>query len=163
MNHFLYIVLAACLLALGIVYGLPYFQQPDVDRLVETALNAPSNDEQLKAAQELARLEDEAIVGLRELLSKSNNENVVTTSIMGLSRQMDYESMDQILAKLDDGSLAVRAASATAATKLLGRNHHFPVRGTDQERAKVRDRILADWESYRESDLFEFNKTRFQN
>ena len=162
MNHFLYIVLATGLLALGFVYGLPYFQKPNVDRLVEQALNAPTNEEQLAAAQELSNLERKALPGLRQLLSESENENVVATSIMGLSRQMDYESTDQILAKLDDTSTTVRAATAKASTKLLGRNHHFPVRGTDKERARIRDQILADWERYRKSELFEFNKQRYQ-
>ncbi len=162
MNHFLYIVLAAGLFALGFVYGLPFLRQPSADRLVQQALNAPTESERVQAARTLAQLDQAGVEGLRQLLSKSDNEDIVAISILGLSRQMDYECMDQILANLDDSSITVRSASAKAAANLLGRNHHFPVKGDVEERNRVKERILADWEQYRDSELFEFNQERFQ-
>ena len=162
MNHFLYIVLAAGLIALGFVYGLPYLRQPSADRLVQQALNASTEAEQAKAARQLAQLDDAAVEGLHQLLTQSDNEDVVAISVLGLSRQMDYECMDQILAKLDDPSITVRSAAAKAAANLLGRNHHFPLNGTVDQRNRVKERMLADWEQYQASELFEFNQQRSQ-
>ena len=162
MNHFLYIVLAAGLFALGFVYGLPYLRQPSANRLVQQALNAPTESERVQAARELVQLDRAAVAELRQLLSESDNEDIVAISVLGLSRQMDYECMDQILAKLDDSSITVRSASAKATANLLGRNHHFPVNGAEKERNRVKELILADWEHYQSSELFKFNQERFQ-
>ena len=162
MNHFLYIVLAAGLIALGFVYGLPYLQQPSAERLVQQALNASTEAEQVDAARELAKLEKASVAGFRQLLNQSDNADVVAVSILGLSRQMDYECMDQILNKLDNSSITVRSAAANAAANLLGRNHHFPVDGTVAQRNRIKERILADWEHYQGSELFEFNQQRYQ-
>lgn len=84
-------------------------------------------------------------------------------SVLGLSRQMDYECMEQILDKLDDPAITVRSAAAKAAVNLLGRNHHFPVNGNAKERDRIKKQIIEDWEQYECSELFEFNQQRFQH
>ena len=163
MNHFRYAFVALGAIVLFAIYGLPYFFQPNVDRLVEQALNATSPSEQLAAAKELCQIGEPAVDGLRRITVESKNEDVVAASLLGVTRLMDYESMDQILIRLVDPSLVVRSAAAKAAAKLLGRDHHFPVRGMREDQQRVKNEIVKDWEEYNGSELFEFNKTRMKN
>lgn len=156
-------MIAVGIIALGIIYGLPYLRKPDIDHLVETALTAATDSEQVDAAQQLAQLGEPALEGMRKLLQQSSNEDVVAVSIVGVARLSDYQCMDPILNKLDDSSVTVRSAAASAAAKLLGRNHHFPVTGPPDQRARVRDQMIKDWEEYNGSELFKFNQNRFKN
>ncbi len=163
MNHFLYTVLAVGVIALGIVYGLPYLRHPDIDRLVDNALTATSDADQLEATRQLAQLGEPACDGLRQIIAESDNPDVVATALLAVTRMMDYQSMDQILIKLDDPSLTIRSAAAKSVAKLLGRDHHYPIRGSAAERTLVKEQIVKDWEAYNGSELFEFNKKRFNN
>ena len=163
MKHFPYALIALGAIVLFAVYGLPYFGRPNVDRLVEQALNATSQSEQLDAARQLSQLGEPALAGLRQIIADSNNEDVVAVSILGVTRLMDYQSMDQILIRLEDPSLTVRSAAAKSVAKLLGRDHHYPVRGRPEEQARVKNLIVEDWEAYNGSELFEFNQKRLKN
>lgn len=163
MNHFRYGLIVLGAIALFVIYGLPYFGKPDIDRLVEQALNASSQSEQLDAARELSQIGDPALDGLRQIIADSDNPDVVATGILGVTRLMDYQSMDQILTKLDDDSVAIRSAAAKAAAKLLGRDHHYPADGTPLQRSRSKTKIVQDWEKYNGSELFEFNKKRLKN
>ena len=96
-----------------------------------------------------------------KVIAQSGNEDVVATSLLAVTRLNDYQSMDQILMKLDDPSTTVRSTAATSVAKLLGRDHHFPVRGSKAERTRVKNQIVKDWKQYNGSELFEFNKNRF--
>lgn len=163
MNQLRYAFIAFGALALVAIYGWPYLFEPSIDSLVNTALNASSPSDQLAATRKLCQKGAPALEGLRRVTAESNNEDVVAACLSGVSLLMDYESMDQILNRLDDSSLVVRSAAAKAATKLLGRDHHFPVRGLPEEQQRVKNEIVKDWESYNGSKLFEFNKKRIEN
>lgn len=162
-RRYLYPVLVVGVVAVVVMYGLPLSQRPGIDRLTTQALSASSATDQIKAAQQLSQLGQPALAGMRRVMNESNNDDVVAISILGVSRQMDYESMDQILEKLGDPSATIRIAAAKATTKLLGRDHHFPVNGPLELRTRIKNQIAQDWQEYDGSALFEFNKNRFEN
>lgn len=159
MNRPLYIIAAvlACILLVTV------FWKPTVsaDRLIKLALTAESEEVQVQATQQLSQLGDSGIHGLRRVFKESKNDEVVAVSIMGLSRHRDYPSMLPIIAKLEDPAENVRYAASKAVTRLLGRDHRFPVRGTQEEQAKFKKTIEKDWEQYYGSELFKYNERRF--
>ena len=148
------------LLVVGFIYGRGYFGKPSIASLKESALNGSSAEQQISAAQQLSELG--AVDALREVLEKTTNPDVSAVCILGVARQRDYDSMDLLLAKLDDNSENVRATAASALTKLLGRKYHFPASGRADERAAIKEQIVQDWNDYNGSELFEFNKNRFK-
>ena len=154
------VVLAAVLVLLAIFYLPKLFGGPDIEALTDAALNDPSHQAQIRAAQELAQLGEPALESLRKIASESANPGVLSVCILGISRQSDYESMDIIIAKLDNPESSVRSSAATALRKMLGRDFHFPVDGSKENRDRVRDEIIKDWNLYNGSELFEFNKNR---
>ena len=153
------VALVICLVAVSLIYGLQSLRRPDIESLANQAL-AGSPADQIKAAQQLALLGQPAVTAMRRVMTNSDNDEVIAISILGLSRNRDYQSMNHILTCLDDPSATVRSAAAVASTNLLGRNHHFPVNGSLEARARVRNEMIRDWESYNGSELFEFNKNR---
>ncbi|MEM7456320.1 MAG: hypothetical protein AAF456_18375 [Planctomycetota bacterium] len=163
MKYFLYTTLLLGLVLLGVVYVLPILQRPGADALVEKALTATDEREQVRAARDLVALGNTAQSGLRQLMSDSTNESVVSVAIAGAAELYDYDSMDLIIDKLDDPSLEVRTAAGKATTGLLGRDHHFPAGGSEVERARIKAQIEEDWQSYNGSELFEFNRNRLGN
>ncbi len=163
MKQFRYAIIAFGAIVLLAIYGLPYLLQPSVERLTDRALNASSPSDQLDATRKLCQLGEPALEGLRRIAVESNNEDVVAAALLGVTRLMDYQSMDQILTRLGDPSFVVRSAAAKAAAKLLGRDHHYPVRGMPEDQQRVKDAMVKDWEAYNGSELFEFNKNRMKN
>ncbi|MEC9091339.1 MAG: hypothetical protein VX438_01445, partial [Planctomycetota bacterium] len=131
-----------------------------VEQLVQKALTANEESQRIQAAQELSRLGEEGLLGMRQVFNESDNTVVIAISLLGLSRQRDYQCMDLIIDKLDDSEETVRAAAAKAVTCLLGRDYGFPVRGKVSEWTEYKKRIHNDWEQYRGSELFEFNLQR---
>lgn len=148
-------------LLVGVVYGLPLLRKPDFDALANTALTADSEKDRIEATQELSRLGLPSVSALRTVLDGSNDEKVVAVCLLALARQQDYPSMEKIIAKLDDPTVNVRTAAAKATSKLLGRNHHFPVAGTERERQRIKEQIEEDWKQYNGSPLFKKNVERF--
>lgn len=145
----------------GVVFGLPLLRKPDIETLAQTALTATSEIDRVQAAQELSRIGLPAVSGLRTVIAESTNEKVVSIVLQALARQQDYPSMEVIIAKLDDPSVNVRTAAAKATSKLLGRNHHFPVTGSERDRAAVKAEIEEDWNEYNGSPLFKINVKKF--
>lgn len=152
-------VLLALLLA---VYLVTLFWHPasNIEQLIQQALAANDEVQQVQAAQELSRLGEEGLAGLRKVFTESDNAAVISVSILGLSRQRDYHCMESFIEKLDDPQENVRAAAAKAVVHLLGRDYGFQVRGTLSHRAEFMEKIRDDWEQYRGSELFKFNDQR---
>lgn len=152
-------------LALGLVvfYGARFlFAGPSASTLRDIALNGDTTQAQREAARQLADLGEAGVKDLRDVARQSNNEEVVAVCLIGLARQYDDECMDLFLEKLDDPSITVRVAASKACTKILGRDHHFPIQGSADERERIKQNMTKDWEAYYGSELYEFNKQRFK-
>jgi len=134
-------------------YSFGFLRPPDFDALSETAISGPTSQEQISAAQQLAQIGEEAIPSLRLVSRESGNPDVVSVCVLALSRTLDYGSMDIVLEKLGDSSAVVRSAAAIAGGKMLGRDFHFPVDGSEQERDSIRQRIVKEWNDYNGSEL----------
>lgn len=160
-SHKLYAALALGLAVFGLILAKSIWGGADIAALTRTALESPVDKEQIEAAQKLSELGE--VEALRTVLDQSKNSDVLSVCILGVARQRDYESMDLLLAKLDDNSVNVRSSAATALTKMLGRKYHFPASGRANQRAEIKKQIEKDWIDYKDSELFEFNKERFKD
>lgn len=157
------VVVLLLLVAIGGVYlATKFLGGPSIQSLQQTALNGATSEAQVQAAQQLAQLGEDAVDALRVVSAQSTNPDVVSVIILAISRLRDYKSIDVLIAKLDDNVVRVRSSAAKALEKMLGRDYHFPVDGSDSERANIRDQIIEDWNSYNGSELFEHNKKRFK-
>lgn len=155
------IVVLAVVALFALVYFVPqFFGGPNIASLQQTALSGATEQEQVRAAQQLGQIGRPALEALRVVSQESQNPGVVSVCILAMSRLYDYDSMDVLLAKLEDDAIGVRSSAATALEKLLGRDYHFPVEGNESERADVRDRIIEDWNLYNGSELFEHNRKK---
>lgn len=154
--------LSVILALLLVIYLMTVFwhSASSVEQLVQQALSADEEVQRIQAVQELSRLGKEGLDGLRQVFGESENAAVISVSLLGLSRQHDYQCMESFIEKLDDPQEAVRAAAAKAVARLLGRDYGFQVRGTVSQRAEFMEKIRDDWEEFRGSELFEFNNQR---
>jgi len=152
-------------LALGavcVVMAVVLLRTPRAARLLNDALHSKDQSAQLKATQGLLKLGPDALRETKTVASKSTNLEVTALAIAGLAEHRDYSSIELLFAKLDDPSPIVRASAARAVARLLGRDYHFPVEGSANERAKSKEAIVADWNALKGSLLFRRNIERLQ-
>ena len=129
-------------------------------RLLNDALHSQDPSAQLKATQGLLKLGSDALDETKAVVSQSENHDVTSLAIAGLANHRDYSSIDLLFAKLDDPTPFVRASAARALARLLGRDHHFPVEGSADERVKSKETIIADWNALKNTELFRRNIDR---
>lgn len=153
----LVLVVAALFLFLPKLFG-----GPNIESLRDTALNGSTTEQKIRAAQELSKMGVPALEAIRDVAEKSDLPGIVSVCILAVSRHRDYQCMDLLLSKLDDESPHVRASASKALEKMLGRDYHFPIEADSATRAEVKAKIVADWELYEGSELFEHNKNRFE-
>jgi hypothetical protein len=166
---------AAISLALALAFGvagwavigassrvISWLRRPSVRSLAEKAISG-QRSEATSAARDLDRM---ALAGeinadlIRRVADEAQDESVRMMALVRLASLWDYEAMPLLLEMLDADSPALRRSSAKAIAKLLGRDHHFPADGTPKERSDGRQRIVKDWETYKDSKLFHVNKER---
>ena len=85
--------LSVILALLLVIYLVTVFwhSASNVELLVQQALAADEEVQQIQAAQELSRLGKEGLDGLRQVFGESDNAAVISVSLLGLSRQHDYQ------------------------------------------------------------------------
>ncbi len=127
------------------------------EELARLALEAPTPDEQERAAVRLAELGPEATSHLRRVLSESQSSAVRAACIRGLAARRDYDSMPEFLKALEDESPLVRGRAGVAVQKLLGadcgyrqdlpqRQHQAAVKALRKEWERLKDsEMMQDW------------------
>lgn len=162
------IALACCIAGWAVVgagaHTISWLRRPSARALAEKAISA-SQSEATSAAQDLDRmaLAGQVDVGsIRRIAHEARDDSVRAMAFSRLASLWDYEAMPLLLETLDADSPALRRSAAKALAKLLGRDHHFPVNGTPKERGDARDRIVKDWDKYKDSKLFQVNKERLK-
>jgi len=157
--------LGGTILLVAVVYGCRYWnweEKRTPEELARIALEGETPEARQLAAAELTEYGEEAKSLMREVLSQSDHENVRATMIHGLGRIYDYDSMEIILAGLQDESPIVRGRSAVAARKMIGRSFHYDPSMSKEQRAEVVQAIRKEWENIRDSGLIEHFKERMK-
>ncbi len=164
---------------LGIVAGivlfvtLAYFawgwlseEQPQTpQQLTQQALEAEGPVEREMAVARLAQLPttgQKASVHLRQVLQKSDLPSVRATAIQGLASEGDYDSLDVIIAALNDPDPLVRGRACAAVEDMLGMR--FDMRHDDPiEKRKIKIKLVIDaWQNMQNSPVLEDWKKRRQ-
>lgn len=155
--------LAATVLLVAVVYGCRYIDWDTKrlpDELADVALTGSTPEDRQLAAAELTEYGEEAKTHMRDVLARSDDPNVRGICINGLAKIYDYESIEIMLAGLDDESPVIQGSCLVALRKLLGRSFHFdPSMGEDARKKRIAQ-IRAEWESIRDSGLAEQFKER---
>ena len=155
--------LGATVLLVAAVYGCRYIDwdtQRPPDVLAEVALSRGTTEERQLAAAELTEYGEEAKQYMRDVLAKSNDENVKATCIQGLAKIYDYGSIEIMLDGLDSESPVIQGSCLVAVRKLIGRSFHFDPNMSQSARTKRIAEIRKEWESIRDSGLIEDFKAR---
>lgn len=138
-----------------VVYGirlLPSGGPPPAEELARLALEADSAEEREKAAIQLTDAEGlEALEHLRRVATESKDANVRAVCVLEIGDRRDYESMDLLLAALDDESALVRARAAKAVGRIIGREYHYAHNAPRSERQSTIDAIQACWQEMQTS------------
>lgn len=148
-----------------LVYGCQYIDWETKrlpDELVQVALNGESLEEKELAAAELTEYGEEAKTHMREVVAASGDPSVRAMCIHGLALIYDYESIDIMLAGLEDDSDIVQGRCVLAIRKLIGRSFHFDPSMTDADKKERIERIRQEWEDIRDSGLIERFKERMK-
>jgi hypothetical protein len=152
----LLIAAGVLLLIVVVVYGirlLPSGGPPAAKELARLALEADSPEEREKAAIQLTDAEGlEALEHLRRVATESKDANVRAVCIREIGDRCDYESMDLLLAALDDESPLVRARAAKAVAPIIGREYPYRFNAPKAERQPTIDAIRACWEQMKGSE-----------
>jgi hypothetical protein len=155
------------LVALAVVYGLPYILGGDKPRsreeLAEAALNASTPQEQESAAVDLAALGKDAEPQLARVFKESNVPEVKAAVIQGLAAIWSYDNMPALLDALDDDSALVRARAGRAVQNMMSVEYHFRAQASAAERKPVVKAIRDRWEVFRKSKQLEKWKQRLQD
>ena len=162
-KKFMWPALAATVLLVAVVYGCRYIDwntKRPPEELADVALTGDTPEERQMAAAELTEYGEEAKTHMRDVLAQSDDVNVRGICINGLANIYDYDSIEIMLAGLDDESPVIQGRCLVALRKLLGRSFHFDPSMSEDERKKRIAQIRAEWESIRDSGLVDQFKER---
>jgi len=161
------IIVAGVLLAvLALVYGIRFFggnRPVSADELAQQALSDPVLKQQQQAVAALVTLPQAARrEPLQRLIKESTSPQVLSTAVLGLAGQWDYDSMPRMLELLDDPSPDVRTAAGSAVQRMMSVEYGF--RGTDspEKREAAAARLRKQWEWFRDSTTLKNWKARLE-
>jgi len=139
----------------AVVYGIRLLAGggPPPEELARLALEAETVEQREQAASQLAGVDGaEVLEHLRRVATESQDAGVRAVCILEIGDRRDYESMDLLLAALDDESPLVRARAATAAGQIIGREYRYEFNAPAPQRKRTVDDIKACWEQMKGSE-----------
>ena len=131
------------------------------DELTTAALHEPTLDRRESAAIELIDAGTDGTVALRRLAYESGDDQVRAAAMEGLGRSVDFESMDVLLAALDDDSATVRGRAGVVVARMLGRDRRFRADAPEEERRRIAQLYRDDWTYLKDSPNFAEYTSRF--
>lgn len=133
------------------------------DKLAQQALTA-SPQEQCRAAATLVTLpQADRREPLRRVVQESTSPPVLSTAVLGLAGQWDYDSMPRILELLDHPSPDVRAAAGAAAKRMMCMDLGFQANDPPEKRQLAVVKLREHWEWFRDSSRLKWWKQRLEN
>jgi hypothetical protein len=157
--------LGAVVLVVAVFYAwyyLPRGERASADELKAQALTAATPEERQAAAAQLSDWGTPAAPQMREVLQSTDLPAVKAIMVQALGNQFDYDSMDLLLAGLDDPALEVRQRSGHAVRTMLGRSTPYDADAPTAARAKAIALMRKDWEELKGSPLLTDFKERLQ-
>jgi len=121
---------------------------------VRLALGSESPREQEEAVARLTTLGQEAKPYLRDVLAKSKTPGVRAECIRALAELYDYESMDAMLAALNDESALVRGRAEACMKRMLRFESHYHYNDPPEQRRAAAEALKEYWEEHRTSPIF---------
>jgi len=122
--------------------------------LAEVALTSDDPAKREWAAGELCRREYAVAMPLiREVLADTRDANVRAVCLRAVRKFFDHQSLDMVIAAMEDDSRHVRKAAEDAAHHLLGLKI-FHADAPPAERARQIRRVKADFEEVKDSDAY---------
>lgn len=138
----------------------PFVTTTPPEKLVEEALHQPEPVARQQAAVQLADRAAESPQRLREVYRQSDSPEVRAACISGMAQTWEYESMDDLLAALDDESPLVRGRAGSAATRMLGIDFLYKAHDPPEKRQLAAKRMRAAWQSMQTSGKLDEWKAR---
>lgn len=163
MDRKLKLVFGALFSVLVIFYVSPLFFRPSNRSLADKALKADSESKRIEAAQHLISREKASVSETRRVALESRDVSVRTLCFLSLSRLYDYEFIDELFKSLESEDSQLRAAASIAIARLLGAEYGFRADSALDDRKKTAKRMRDDWETYKNSPVFESNLKRLNS
>jgi hypothetical protein len=124
---------------------------PSPEELARQALEAPSEEEQDRAAAALADLGETGLPQMQALLAHSTaSPRVKGRVIEGLAMARDWDSIPALINAMESNSLEVRGRAGSAVTALLGADFGFRAKGSPASREQAIRAIRAEYERMRD-------------
>jgi HEAT repeat protein len=160
-----FIAAGVLLLLIVTVAGIWFFtgsRELTADEWLEKALTGQSLEEREAAAVALSDLNPPALPQLRQLLKETKDPTVKSATIAALGRHYDFDSMEAIIAAMEDESSVVRGRAAAVVARFLGRDRRFRADGPEADRARIIKYSREDWEMVKTSPHFEGFKRKIR-
>ena len=120
---------------------------PSPDALAQKVLEAPTPEEQDRAAIALADLGVPALPQIRELAANPKTPLPVKLRMMdAVVGARDWDSMPTLLDAMESESIEIRGRAAGSVMRMLGATFQFPVDGSVQSRQRALQAIRAEYE-----------------
>ncbi|MCX7427410.1 MAG: hypothetical protein NTW96_17490 [Planctomycetia bacterium] len=125
--------------------------KPSPDELARKALEAPTVEEQERAATALADLGVPALPQIRELAVNPKASLPVKLRMMdAVVLARDWDSMPMLLTAMESDSIEIRGRATSSVMALLGARFNFPVEGSVQARRQAMQAVRAAYEKMRD-------------
>lgn len=135
---------------------------PNAKDLETKALQDPAAAERQKAVVQLSKLKAAGLENLRNLVRQSKDADVRALALEALGTQWDYDSMDLILAALDDEAEPVRGRAGVVAQRLLGLAIEYHAEDPPAKRQQTAKRMQEEWKKMENSELLRDFKIRLK-
>ena len=166
MARWIQIFLGVLAATAALIYGVRMVgcgRSVSADKLAQQALTA-SPQEQTRAAATLVSLPEAARrEPLRRVIKESTSPPVLSTAILGLAGQWDYDSMPRMMELLDNPSPEVRAAAGSAAQRMMSVDYGFHANDPPEKREIAAAQLRKQWEWFRGSTKLKRWKERLAN
>jgi hypothetical protein len=135
--------------------------EPTVQELETQALTA-APEVRVRATVQLIKLKDKGLASLRKIAQKAPDAESKALAIAGLGSLWDFDSMDLILAGLEDESDVVRTRSHVTIEQMLGVRIPFGAKDPPAQREQAVKKMHDEWKALQAGPLLEELKQRLK-
>ena len=154
-------LVAALVFAWNLLYSVD--REPTLAELADAAQTATDHVERERATVALGSRGVDAIPYLRKLAATGSTDEVRAAALYSLGTLWDFESMDLLLAGMEDTSPVVRSRAGLAVARMLSRNRRFQAQANEAQRKRIVELYRADWEQLRNAPYFDQYLTEVKN
>ena len=133
---------------------------PSEKELFEMAIASQDSLTQITSTQAL-RTDYPASHYLNRLATESSNPDVIALAVSYIGTDRNYSAIETVFSLLSHNSPTVRERASQAISELLGRDYGYPVNASTEVQEKTISEMREDWSTLQGSELYEYNKTRF--